>query len=353
METTVKQQLYYQTLDWKTYWANFFRQNKHQLCKALRDSFGSDSIFLTRAGRTGISLSLKAFNLKREDEVLVPRFMSTCVLNTINEVAIPSLHLTDRTRAVLFYHHWGFPQDYAKAIPILEARKIWVIEDCAHGAWGESQGWRTGDFGHTAIFSLSKTFEMTYGGALKINDMSLVDPIRALLGQKTSFKDFITSIFGEWAYLSYYNSPLNQRNHADRLAGLLEWYSHLQAYPKLTTVRGLLPRSREEVEEVFKKQNHHFLMLLRAARHKEFMISGDCEARMAPLCFPLLSEDMKFLESVDLWLRDRNIFVGIYHFDVNRCMFEPNYRKCVPLPLYASLPASFYIDFCNDFKGQF
>jgi len=154
----MKYHLYYETLGKKAYLRNFFRQNKKLFLEALREYFGTKNMYLTRSGRTGIILSLKAFGLKREDEVLVPRYMTTCVLDAINQQAIPSLHLTERTKAVLFYHHWGYQQNYAKAERFLQSRKLWIIEDCAHGLWGRSQGKDIGTFGHTAVLSLTKIF---------------------------------------------------------------------------------------------------------------------------------------------------------------------------------------------------
>ncbi|MBI3601357.1 MAG: DegT/DnrJ/EryC1/StrS aminotransferase family protein [Candidatus Omnitrophica bacterium] len=349
----MKHHLYYESLDWGTYWKNFFRQDKDRFLCALREDFATEDIFLTRSGRTGIILSLKAFGLTREDEVLVPPFMSTCVLDSVNQVAMSSRRLTDRTKAVLFYHHWGYSQNYAKAQELLRSRKLWVIEDCAHGVWGRSQGISMGAFGHTAIFSLSKIFEMTYAGALRINDVALLSRIEEALSAKVSLKDACESLSGELTYLSFYNTPLARRKETDMLVGISKWYATLLMYPCLTTVRGRLARHKAELHEVFGNQNKHFLSLLKNARNRSFMLPGDEEATMAPLCFPILSDDEGFLNSVDQWLKQRNIFTGIYHFDVNRCMFNPDYKKCVPVPLYASLSDGLYEDFIRDFKGGF
>ncbi|MFA5059070.1 MAG: DegT/DnrJ/EryC1/StrS family aminotransferase [Candidatus Omnitrophota bacterium] len=349
----MKQHLYYETLDWVTYWKNFFRQDKGRFLKALKDDFQSQNIFLTNAGRAGIILSLKAFGLRREDEVLVPRFMSTCVLDSVNQIASPSLNLTERTKAVLFYHHWGYPQNYSKAENILRPKKIRIIEDCAHGLWGKSQGRALGSFGDTAIFSLSKIFEMTYAGALKVNDVSLLGVIEKELSRAPSVKECCESLLGEWEYLNYYNTPLKDREHQDMQIDLLKWYATLLVSFPLATVRGRLPRSAQEIQQVFQRQNKHFLTLLKNARHRFFILPLDEEETMAPMCFPILSSDEVFLKEVQRWLSARNIFTGIYHFDVNRNMFEPDYRKCVPVPLYASLPDHIFDDFIRDFKGRY
>ena len=87
---------------------------------------------------------------------MVPRYMCTSVLDAINQAARPYSQLTERTKAVLFYHQWGYQQNYAKAEGILNLRKLWIIENCAHGVWGRSQGKLMGTFGHTAIIFFSQ-----------------------------------------------------------------------------------------------------------------------------------------------------------------------------------------------------
>jgi len=349
----MKNHLYYETLDWKVYCRNLFRQDKRSFLQALRDDFGTEDVFMTRSARTGIILSLKAFGLTREDEVLVPRFMSMCVLDAVHQVARSSPHLTERTKAVLFYHHWGYQQNYAKAEKIIGPRKWWVLEDCAHGVWGKSQGKAMGTFGHTAVFSLPKIFETTYAGALRVNDNSLSARIKEMLPPKTSWWDKWESMQGEWEYVAHHNTSIQGRENPDVQVRLAKWYATLLTYPNLSTIRGQVPRNQEEVHAVFTEQNKHFLFLLGNARHRSFMLSGDEEASMAPLCFPIISEDLEFLKKISLWLKARHIFIPIFHFDINRCMFEPDYRKCVPIPLYASLPEGLYADFVREFKGGF
>ena len=36
-------------------------------------------------------------------------------------------------------------------------------------------------------------------------------------------------------------------------------------------------------------------------------------------------------------LREKNIFTGIYHFDVNRNILDPNFQKCMWIPVHQGL----------------
>jgi hypothetical protein len=79
-------------------------------------------------------------------------------------------------------------------------------------------------------------------------------------------------------------------------------------------------------------------------------LDGDSVDEMAPLCYPFLCEDDVVLKSVDNWLKQAGIYTGIYHFDINRNMFNPVFKKCVPIPIYDSIDRSLLESFVREFK---
>jgi hypothetical protein len=344
-----KEHLYYQTLDWKTYIKNCFHRNKNNFLQAVRKDMGTNDIFLMSSGRMGISLSLCVANINRHDEVFVPQFMSKCVLSAV-DTGFPSLEFTEKTKAVLLYHLWGFPQNFPEIQKILKNRNILVIEDCAHGVWGKSYGIRLGGFGDTALFSLPKIFEITYAGALRVNNKNYLDAIRKRLDYKISLKEYWESLRGEWTYVNFYRKTTVKRNLSDSQINLQKWYATLLTYPACKGISGKLPQNYEELKEVFRKQNSNFLFLLKNLKNKSFLLDGDEFDEMAPLCYPFLSEDESVLFKVDSWLKETGIYTGIYHFDINRNMFNPNFKKCVPIPIYASIDKSLLESFVRKFS---
>jgi len=310
---------------------------------------GTNDIFLTGSGRVGITLSLIAANINRHDEVFVPQFMSKCVLSAIYP-GFPSLEFTEKTKVVLLYHLWGYPQNFPAIRKILSGKDILIIEDCAHCFWGKSYGIRVGEFGDTALFSLAKIFEITYAGALRINNKIYLKDIIKRLNYKISLREYWESMRGEWTYVNYYRRPIKKRNLLDFQVNLQKWYSTLLNYPACKGISGRLPRNYEELREVFNKQNSNFLFLLKNLKDKSFLLSGDSFDEMAPLCYPFLCEDELVLKKVDNWLRENSIYTGIYHFDINRNMFKPNFKKCVPIPIYASIDKNLLESFVRKFK---
>jgi hypothetical protein len=347
-----KSHLFWQTLDRATYIRHFFRNDKERLREALCKASGTDRIFLTSSGRAGILLTLRAAGIGRNDEIFVPPYLSSCVLESVVSAGVASLRFSERTKAVLLYHHWGFPQNFVVLPKELKAGGVTIIEDCAHGFWGKTAGTRIGEFGDAAIFSLSKIFEMTYAGALRVNNESFLPFISGELGCRVSLRERWESLRGEWTYVHYYSQDPERRIHPDRSLGLLKWYATLITYPACKGIRGKLPRDEGEIREIFKKQNGNFLFLLKNMKDRSFILESDTLDEMAPLCYPFLSEDEQVLKEADEWLKKNGIFTGIYHFDVNRNMFGPHYKKCVPIPLYASLDGSLYESFIRKFRGM-
>lgn len=345
-----KEHLYYQTLDWKTYIRHYFRKDKGKFLKAIREDMGIGDVFLTGSGRAAIILSLAAAGIGRHDEVFVPRFMSTCVLAAVYKLGFPSLEFTEKTKAVLLYHHWGYPQNFPAIRNILGNRDILIIEDCAHGFWGKSYDIRIGEFGDTAIFSLPKIFEITYAGALRVNNKTYLKDIIERLNYRVSLKEYWEAIRGEWTYVTCYTKSNEKRRLPDFQVNLEKWHSTLLAYPACKGIRGRLPINYEELREVFSKQNGNFLFLLKNLKDKSFLLDGDSVDEMAPLCYPFLCEDDVVLNKVDNWLKQAGIYTGIYNFDVNRNMFNPDFKKCVPIPIYDSIDRSLLESFVREFK---
>jgi hypothetical protein len=276
--------------------------------------------------------------------------MSKCVLSAIDP-GFPSLEFTEKTKAVLLYHLWGYPQDFPAIRKIISDRDILVIEDCAHCFWGKSYGIRVGEFGDTALFSLPKIFEITYAGALRVNNKTYLDAIRKRLDYKISLKEYWESLRGEWTYVNFYRKAIAKRNLPDSQIDLQKWYATLLTYPACKGISGKLPQNYEELKAVFRKQNSNFLFLLKNLKNKSFLLDGDNPDDMAPLCYPFLSEDELILNKVDDWLKGVGIYTGTYHFDVERNMFNPDFKKCVPIPIYASIDRSLLESFVREFSG--
>ncbi|MCG8637446.1 MAG: DegT/DnrJ/EryC1/StrS family aminotransferase [Desulfobacterales bacterium] len=146
------------------------------------------------SGSTAILLALKALGVGRKDEVILPTYVCSAVLNGIRalgglprlvDVAENSVNIdmerverkiTRRTRCVILPHMYGVPAPVDPQSPL----GIPVIEDCAQCFGMRYRGRGIGTFGDISVFSFYATKLMTtgQGGMLLTDDASVYDFLR-------------------------------------------------------------------------------------------------------------------------------------------------------------------------------
>ena len=62
--------------------------------------------------------------------------------------------ITEKTKAIMVVHYFGYPADMDKIMPIAKKYGLKVIEDCSHAQGGLYKGKRVGTFGDIAAMSL-------------------------------------------------------------------------------------------------------------------------------------------------------------------------------------------------------
>lgn len=95
--------------------------------------------------------------------------------------------ITERTRAVVATHLFGYPQDLDRIERIVRraeekyGNKIWLIQDCAHSFGAEWEGKLVGESGDVALYALniSKMMTSIFGGMLTFKDERLADRVRS------------------------------------------------------------------------------------------------------------------------------------------------------------------------------
>ncbi len=135
------------------------------------------------SGRVAIALALRQMGVGAGDEVLVPAYHSpsmvppvlwcgaTPVFYRVGPDAAVDLddiaaRLNPATRAIMVTHYFGFPQDMAAIRAWCDAHGLQLLEDCAHGFFGEHGGRPFGSWGDYAIASSMKFFPTYEGGCL-------------------------------------------------------------------------------------------------------------------------------------------------------------------------------------------
>jgi len=148
------------------------------------------------SGTAALHLSLLALGAGKGDEVIIPSYVCSALLNAVMYVnAVPVIadidrttfnidvddlkkRITKRTKAIIVPHMFGLPADIDKIVSL----GIPVIEDCAQSAGAKYQGRYTGSFGVCSIFSFyaTKMLATGEGGMILSDDSGLAGVARDL-----------------------------------------------------------------------------------------------------------------------------------------------------------------------------
>ena len=152
------------------------------------------------SGTAALEISIKALNLKKGDEIIIPAFsiISTalCIvklglkpvlvdsnINTWNmdsELVIKKI--TKKTRAIIITHIYGFPVDMNKILKIANRKNIKIVEDSSEMIGQKYYKRRCGSFGDLSTFSFYANKHITTGegGMILTNSKNLYEKCKSL-----------------------------------------------------------------------------------------------------------------------------------------------------------------------------
>jgi len=156
----------------------------------------------TTSGRAAIAFALRVLAIKPGDKVLVPTYHCPTMIAPVVQAGVEpmfypitasggvDLEWLQRAdlvgaRAVLATHYFGIPQPMSRLRAFCDARRIALIEDCAHTFFGVSEGAAVGSWGDIAIASLPKFFPVPEGGLI----VSATHPLQKLDFDPCSWRD--------------------------------------------------------------------------------------------------------------------------------------------------------------------
>ena len=177
----------------KTSSDGFFSKKVEQLLNKQLHILGKT--LLTTSCTHALEIAAILMNLKPGDEVIVPSytFVSSALAfhmhgakivfadikaNTLNidETKLEKL-ITKKTKAIVAVHYAGISCEMNEIMKIGKKYHLYIIEDNAHGIFGEYHNRKLGSIGHMSTFSFHKTKNISCGegGALALNKPDLSD----------------------------------------------------------------------------------------------------------------------------------------------------------------------------------
>jgi len=148
------------------------------------------------SGTAALHLVLLALDVKEDDEVIIPSFVCSAVLNAVNytgatavlvdiepfafniSVEAAKRVITKKTRAIIVPHMFGCPAEIEK----LSELDIPIIEDCAQSIGANFRGQKVGSFGLFSVFSFyaTKVLGTGEGGMVLSDSEDLISRIKDL-----------------------------------------------------------------------------------------------------------------------------------------------------------------------------
>jgi perosamine synthetase len=182
--------------------------NKHELVKSLailvrkrervkeifedkvKNLLQTDKYLTVSSGRRALYIGLKGLEIGKGDEVILPAFTTDIVPMVVREagaIPIPAdvnlddynidvdsviERITNRTKAILTVHTFGYPSDVKALREICEDHDLFLIEDAAPAFGAKYEGKPVGTFGDFGIisFGVGKSISMGTGGGLIVSD---------------------------------------------------------------------------------------------------------------------------------------------------------------------------------------
>ena len=214
----------------------------------LRQLCGAHAALLTTSCTHALELAGLLLRLEPGDEVIVPSFTFVSTVNAfvlrgakpvfvdirpdtlnIDERLVPR-YMTERTKAVVVVHYAGVGAEMDELVRMTSEAGVALVEDNAHGLFGRYRGRPLGSFGSlsTLSFHETKNVHCGEGGALVINDPSLVSPAEVIREKGTDRARFFRGEVDKYTWADLGSSYLPSDLLAAFLCGQLEEAPNLQ-----------------------------------------------------------------------------------------------------------------------------
>ncbi len=153
----------------------------------------ADDIFLYWKGRVALYAILKAMDVHKGDEIVLPAFTCVVVPNAIKYLGANPVYIdidaqtynidltqleskiTDKTKVIICQNTFGLSSNVERIVEIAQKYKIKTIEDCTHGFGGTYKGKPNGSYCDAAFYSTqwNKPFSTGIGGFALVTDKEL------------------------------------------------------------------------------------------------------------------------------------------------------------------------------------
>ena len=188
---------------------------------------------LTTSCTHALEMAALLINTKPGDEIIMPSYTFVSSANafvlrgakiTFVDIRPDTMNLDEKkieaainknTKAIVTIHYAGVSCEMDKILTIAKKYNLYVIEDAAHGLMSEYKGKPLGSMGNIGCLSFheTKNYQCGEGGAILINDDSLIERAEIIREKGTNRNQFINGTVDKYTWVdigsSYVLSELN------------------------------------------------------------------------------------------------------------------------------------------------
>lgn len=196
--------------------------------RLLAGTIGSARVLLTSSCTHALEMAALLLRIQPGDEVIMPSFTFVSTANAfvlpgakpifvdvrpdtlnLDETQIEAA-ITPQTRAIAPVHYAGIGCQMDVIMEIARRHNLAVVEDNAHGLYGQFQGRQLGTFGELATLSFheTKNYSCGEGGALLVNDPALVERAEILREKGTDRSRFFRGEVDKYTWVDIGSSYL-------------------------------------------------------------------------------------------------------------------------------------------------
>jgi dTDP-4-amino-4,6-dideoxygalactose transaminase len=293
-----------------------FTKRCHQF---FESRLGVAKALITTSCTHALEMSALLLDLQPGDEVLMPSFtfVSTanafvlrgarpvfvdCRADTLNlDERLLEAKVTPRTKAIVPVHYAGVGCEMDVILDVARRHGLAVIEDNAHGLFGKYKGRWLGTFGSLATqsFHETKNFTCGEGGALLINDASLIERAEIIREKGTNRSRFFRGQVDKYSWVDVGSSYLMSDVLAAFLLAQLESWEWVQA------------RRRA----IWERYNTELADWAASARVTSPTIPATCE--QAYHMYYLLLPSLRARQALIAHLKERSILAVFHYLPLN------------------------------------
>ena len=283
------------------------------------------------SGKSGISLIFnylkdnKKINSKI-DEAIVPKLMGHWVYSQLSQLIFTSPKITKFTKIIYLYHQFGIPQKINKKELDKLKKKFLIFEDCAHILYGKVNKMKIGNLGHFTIYSFSKFFSCDFLSAIYKNEIGLIKYKKKKKKNTNLISFYLIKFFFRLIKFFKKNRYLNLLIIS--LAYSMYNFTFKPDKKSINKVENLISSEIKKRIDRLKKTRITFQKF-------NFLHYDKSNDLYAPFSIPLVMNEKK-IKKINEYSLKKDYKFEIVMFDVNRNIFNPNYKKAILLDLGCS-----------------